>query len=71
MSFFLERGVGAYASRVKVYRISRSPDASSARIVPDTIGYEDMEAFDQLQRIAGIGLLEATIALLAGEGAKV
>jgi hypothetical protein len=37
MSFFLERGVGACASRVKVYRISRSPDASSARIVPDTI----------------------------------
>ena len=34
-------------------------------------GYEGMEAFDQFQRIAGIGLLEATIALLAGEGAKV
>src|SRR5207244_12929544 len=28
---------GACASRVKVYRISRSPDAPSARIVPDTI----------------------------------
>jgi hypothetical protein len=30
-----------------------------------------MEAFDQLQRTAGIGLRETTIALLAGEGAKV
>ena len=36
MSFFLERGGGACASRVRVYRISRSPDAPSARIVPDT-----------------------------------
>src|SRR5712691_1040478 len=37
MSFLLERGVGVCASRVRVYRISRSPDAPSARIVPDTI----------------------------------
>ena len=41
MSFCLERGVGACTSRVKVYRILRSPDASSARIVPDTIGAND------------------------------
>src|SRR5262249_16433250 len=33
------RGVGTCARRVRVYRISRSPDAPSARIVPDTIGY--------------------------------
>jgi hypothetical protein len=39
MSFFLAREVGACASRVRVYRIARSPDASSARIVPDTIGH--------------------------------
>ena len=38
MSFFLKRGVGACVSRVRVYRISRSPDAPLARIVPDTIG---------------------------------
>src|SRR5262249_10343463 len=31
------RGVGTCARRVRVYRISRSPDAPSARIVPDTI----------------------------------
>src|SRR5262249_53287919 len=37
MSFFFARGGGAYASRVKVYRISRSPEAPLARIVPDTI----------------------------------
>src|SRR5262245_3360017 len=38
MSFCLARGVGTCARRVRVYRISRSPDAPSARIVPDTIG---------------------------------
>ena len=37
MSFLLQRGVGACVSRVRVYRLSRSPDAPSARIVPDTI----------------------------------
>ncbi len=37
MSFLLESGGGACASHVRVYRISRSPDAPSARIVPDTI----------------------------------
>jgi hypothetical protein len=30
-----------------------------------------MNTFDQFQRPAGIGLLETTIELLAGEGAKV
>jgi hypothetical protein len=43
--------------------------------VADTLalsqGQEGMEAFDQLQRTTGIGLLETTIELLAGEGAKV
>jgi hypothetical protein len=34
-------------------------------------GQEGMDALDQLQRTAGIGLLETTIELLAGEGAKV
>ena len=38
MSFCLARGVGACVRRVRVYRISQSPDAPSARIVPDTIG---------------------------------
>src|SRR4029453_4067130 len=34
-------------------------------------GQEGMDAFDQFQRTAGIGLLETPIELLAGEGAKV
>jgi len=34
-------------------------------------GQEGMDAFDQLQRTAGLGLLETTIELLAGEGAQV
>ena len=34
-------------------------------------GEEGREAFDQLQRTAGLGLLETPIALLAGEGAQV
>jgi len=34
-------------------------------------GQEGMETFDQFQRPAGRGLLETTIELLAGEGAKV
>jgi hypothetical protein len=33
-------------------------------------GQEGMNAFDQFQRTAGIGLLETTIELLAGEGAE-
>ena len=33
-------------------------------------GQEGMEAFDQLQRTAGIDLLETTRELLAGEGAQ-
>ena len=37
MSFLLEREISACTRRVRVYRISRSPDAPSARIVPDTI----------------------------------
>ena len=39
MSFCLARGIGACVRRVRVYCISRSPDAPSARIVPDTIAY--------------------------------
>jgi hypothetical protein len=38
MSFCLEREGSACASRVRVYRISPSPETPSARIVPDTIG---------------------------------
>src|SRR5207302_10654601 len=34
---FFDHTGGACARRVRVYRISRSPDAPSARIVPDTI----------------------------------
>jgi hypothetical protein len=34
-------------------------------------GQEGMDAFDQFQRTAGIGLLKTTLELLAGEGAKV
>ena len=34
-------------------------------------GQEGMEAFDQFQRTAGLGLLETTRELLAGEGAQV
>src|SRR5215468_6841255 len=34
-------------------------------------GQEGMDAFDQFQRTAGIGLLETTKELLAGEGAQV
>jgi hypothetical protein len=38
MPVCLAREVGACAHRVRVYRLSRSPDAPSARIVPHTIG---------------------------------
>jgi hypothetical protein len=34
-------------------------------------GQEGMDAFNQFQRTAGIGLLETTIELRAGEGAQV
>jgi hypothetical protein len=37
----------------------------------DALQRYGMQAFDQFQRTAGIGLLETTIELLAGEGAQV
>lgn len=38
MSFCLEREGGAWTICVRFYRILPSPEAPSARIVPDTIG---------------------------------
>ena len=62
MSFFLDRGVGACASLVRVYRLSQSPDAPSARIVPDTIGAQVQWGLEHLT------LTAASLKALGAEG---
>jgi hypothetical protein len=50
---------------------ARAPRRHVADALALSQGQEGMEAFHQLQSTAGIGLLETTIELLAGEGAQV
>ena len=68
MSFFLQRGVGACVSRVRVYRISRSPDAPLARIVPDTIANDAYIGTYTNDFFGGIAVIEHEGALALVEG---